>query len=48
MAATLASNYGIFGPVYELMYHEPYPGKEEEYLNSGKIRGSALGLVGDK
>jgi starch synthase (maltosyl-transferring) len=35
MAATLSSNYGIFGPVYELMYHEPYPGKEE-YLNSEK------------
>jgi starch synthase (maltosyl-transferring) len=35
MAATLSSNYGIFGPVYELMYHEAYPGKEE-YLNSEK------------
>jgi len=35
MAATLSSNYGIFGPVYELMYHETYPGKEE-YLNSEK------------
>ena len=35
MAATLSSNYGIFGPVYELMYHEPYPAKEE-YLNSEK------------
>jgi len=35
MAATLSSNYGIFGPVYELMYHTPYPGKEE-YLNSEK------------
>ncbi len=35
MAATLASNYGIFGPVYELMYYDPYPGKEE-YLNSEK------------
>jgi starch synthase (maltosyl-transferring) len=35
MAATLSSNYGIFGPVYELMYHAPYPGKEE-YLNSEK------------
>ncbi len=29
MAATLVGNYGIFGPTYELMYHEPYPGKEE-------------------
>jgi starch synthase (maltosyl-transferring) len=35
MSATLSSNYGIFGPVYELMYHDPYPGKEE-YLNSEK------------
>jgi len=35
MAATLSSNYGIFGPVYELMYHETYPGKEE-YLHSEK------------
>jgi starch synthase (maltosyl-transferring) len=35
MAATMSSNYGIFGPVYELMYKEPYPGKEE-YLNSEK------------
>jgi starch synthase (maltosyl-transferring) len=35
MAATLVSNYGIFGPVYEMMYHAPYPGKEE-YLNSEK------------
>jgi len=35
MAATLSSNYGIFGPVYELLYHDPYPGKEE-YLNSEK------------
>ena len=31
----MVSNYGIFGPVYELMYHDPYPGKEE-YLNSEK------------
>ena len=35
MAATLSSNYGIFGPVYELMYHDAFPGKEE-YLNSEK------------
>jgi len=35
MAATLSANYGIFGPVYELMYHDPYPSKEE-YLNSEK------------
>ena len=35
MAGTLSSNYGIFGPVYELMEHEAFPGKEE-YLNSEK------------
>lgn len=35
MAATLSSNYGIFGPTYEFMVHEGFPGKEE-YLNSEK------------
>lgn len=35
MAATLSANYGIFGPTYEYMVHEAYPGKEE-YLNSEK------------
>ncbi|TDB65281.1 alpha-1,4-glucan--maltose-1-phosphate maltosyltransferase [Arundinibacter roseus] len=35
MAATLSSNYGIFGPTYEFMVHEAFPGKEE-YLNSEK------------
>lgn len=35
MAATLSSNYGIYGPTYEYMVHEAYPGKEE-YLNSEK------------
>ena len=29
MAATLVGNYGIFGPTYEYLYHEPYPNKEE-------------------
>lgn len=29
MAATLVSNYGIFGPTYEYLYNEPYPNKEE-------------------
>lgn len=29
MAATLAGNYGIFGPTYEYLYHAPYAGKEE-------------------
>ncbi len=35
LAATLSSSYGIFGPTYEYMVSEPYPGKEE-YLNSEK------------
>jgi starch synthase (maltosyl-transferring) len=35
LAATLSSNYGMFGPAYENMYHEAVPGKEE-YHNSEK------------
>lgn len=35
MAATLAGNYGIFGPTYEFMYHAGNPPKEE-YFNSEK------------
>lgn len=35
LAATLSSNYGIFGPTYEYMVHEAFPGKEE-YWNSEK------------
>lgn len=35
MAATLSSNYGFYGPVYEMMVHDAIPGKEE-YLNSEK------------
>jgi len=31
MAATLSSNYGIFGPCFELMDHSAIPGKEEYY-----------------
>ena len=29
LAGTLAANYGIYGPSYELMEHEPRPGVEE-------------------
>jgi starch synthase (maltosyl-transferring) len=29
LAATLSSNVGLYGPAYELLDHEPYPGKEE-------------------
>ena len=35
MAATLSSNYGMYGPFYEQIVHEAMPGKEE-YLNSEK------------
>lgn len=35
LAATLSSNYGIYGPAYEFYDNTPVPGKEE-YLNSEK------------
>ena len=35
LAATMSSNCGIFGPVFEYMVSEPMPGKEE-YYNSEK------------
>ena len=35
LAATLSSNYGIYGPSFELMEYEPFP-KKEEFLNSEK------------
>lgn len=35
MAATLSSNYGIYGPIFELGLNEPFPGKEE-YIDSEK------------
>lgn len=35
LAATLSSNYGIFGPSFELCVSDAIPGKEE-YLNSEK------------
>jgi starch synthase (maltosyl-transferring) len=36
LAATLSSNYGIYGPAYELMEHEPRESGSEEYLDSEK------------
>lgn len=36
LAATLSSNYGIYGPAYELMEHTPVRPGSEEYLNSEK------------
>lgn len=37
MAATLSSNTGVYGPVYEQMVSDAVPGKEE-YLNSEKYQ----------
>jgi starch synthase (maltosyl-transferring) len=36
LAATLAANYGIYGPAYELAEREPREPGSEEYLNSEK------------
>jgi starch synthase (maltosyl-transferring) len=35
LAATLSSNYGLYGPVYEFGLNVPFPGKEE-YIDSEK------------
>jgi starch synthase (maltosyl-transferring) len=35
LAATLSSNYGIYGPVYEFGLHEPH-GSKEEYVDNEK------------
>ncbi|HEX5611252.1 MAG TPA: alpha-1,4-glucan--maltose-1-phosphate maltosyltransferase [Burkholderiales bacterium] len=36
LAATLAANYGLYGPAYELMEHLPREPGSEEYLHSEK------------
>jgi starch synthase (maltosyl-transferring) len=36
LAATLAANYGIYGPAYELLENTPREPDSEEYLNSEK------------
>jgi starch synthase (maltosyl-transferring) len=38
LAATLTANYGIYGPAYELMEHEPREPGSEEYLDSEKYQ----------
>lgn len=38
LAATLASNYGIYGPAYELMENAPRSPGSEEYLDSEKYQ----------
>jgi starch synthase (maltosyl-transferring) len=37
LAATLSSNYGIYGPAYELCVNEPLAPGKEEYLDSEKF-----------
>ncbi|MFB6290514.1 MAG: alpha-1,4-glucan--maltose-1-phosphate maltosyltransferase [Candidatus Bipolaricaulia bacterium] len=36
LAATLGSNYGIYGPAFELMENQPLESGSEEYMNSEK------------
>jgi len=38
LAATLAANYGIYGPAYELREHQPREPGSEEYLDSEKYQ----------
>jgi len=38
LASTLAANYGIYGPAYELMEHVPREPGSEEYLHSEKYQ----------
>jgi starch synthase (maltosyl-transferring) len=38
MAATLGSNYGIYGPAFETLTHEPREPGSEEYLDSEKYQ----------
>ncbi|VWX55510.1 Alpha-1,4-glucan:maltose-1-phosphate maltosyltransferase [Burkholderiales bacterium 8X] len=38
LAATLSSNYGIYGPTYELLDHKPRHPGSEEYLDSEKYQ----------
>ena len=38
LAATLGANYGIYGPAFELLEHEPRSPGSEEYLDSEKYQ----------
>ena len=38
LAATLAANYGVYGPAFELLEHEPRSSGSEEYLDSEKYQ----------
>ncbi len=44
LAATLSSNYGIYGPAFELMEHMPYEPGSEEYAQSEKYEIKAWDL----
>ena len=44
LAATLGANYGIYGPAFELMEHEPREPGSEEYLDSEKYQLRAWNL----
>jgi starch synthase (maltosyl-transferring) len=45
LAATLGANYGIYGPVYELLERTPREPGSEEYLNSEKYQIRAWDLA---
>jgi starch synthase (maltosyl-transferring) len=38
LAATLSANYGIYGPAFELLEHQPREPGSEEYLDSEKYQ----------
>jgi starch synthase (maltosyl-transferring) len=44
LAATLAASYGIYGPAFELLEHEPREPGSEEYLDSEKYQQRAWDL----
>ena len=44
LAATLAANYGIYGPAYELLEHQPREAGSEEYLHSEESIRFASGI----
>ena len=48
LAATLSSNYGIYGPPFELMESEPREEGSEEYMNSEKYEIRNWGLEEEK
>jgi len=38
LAATLSANYGVYGPAFELLEHDPLEPGKEEYLDSEKYQ----------